>query len=301
MGAGALSWCEIVSFPPLRSLTVCAVLLFSTSPSCLLVQCPQEPQLSAQGASRVFAPAIRASPAQCRQAKMALRVGRLPKWMQIATFPGLATVSISSLQARPVQAWAGPCCPPSRGNRWRRGGPRPMAMMPPSILQNHAPPRMDPAPTARQRPPFGNATMIGSIGENEGLARPVATITIADEIGRRAKRASLLRDKSDGTAGPAILDATPVSSCSAASRSLSHTLTPVVIAPTNALRQPGIGHDGHPLRQCYEMLVWCNGWWRPATGNGERPDRDWRNGSSLGLEIKTWDARTQYTRPIERI
>lgn len=115
----------------------------------------------------------------------------------------------------------------------------------------------------------------------------VATSLSQTRLGRRAKRASLLRDKSDVDAGPAILATTPPSlSCSTTqfSHSLSHSHRMPHASgrtPTNALRQPGIGHDGHPLGRCWEMLAWCNGWWRRPRETGNEGDMDWkwRNGS----------------------
>lgn len=145
---------------------------------------------------------------------------------------------------------------------------------------------------ARQSPPLGHATMNGSIEEwgSEGLARPVS----GDHHYRRRDWADGQRGRvccatnQTSTLGQQFWDDTPLSSCSTTqfSPSLSHSHHMPHASgrtPTNALRQPGIGHDGHPLGRCWEMLAWCHGWWRRPRETGNERDMDWSGGT--GLEI----------------
>lgn len=175
---------------------------------------------------------------------------------------------------------------PSRGNRWRRRGGH---LKDPKDPKWRSPQN---GPCARQSPPLGNATMIGSIEEwgSEGLAR----LASGDHHYRRRDWADGQRGRvccatnQTSTLGQQFWDDTPLSSCSTTqfSLSLSHSHRMPHASgrtPTNALRQPGIGHDGHPLDRCWEMLAWCHGWWRRPRETGNERDMDWSGGT--GLEI----------------
>lgn len=112
---------------------------------------------------------------------------------------------------------------PSRGNRWRRRGGHPKDPKDPKWRSPQN------GPCARQSPPLGNATMIGSIEEwgSEGLARPVS----GDHHYRRRDWADGQRGRvccatnQTSTLGQQFWDDTPLSSCSTTqfSLSLSHS------------------------------------------------------------------------------
>lgn len=189
---------------------------------------------------------------------------------------------------------------PSRGNRWRRRGGHPKDPKDPKWRSPQN------GPCARQSPPLGNATMIGSIEEwgSEGLARPVS----GDHHYRR-------RDWADGQRGrvccatnqtstlgqqfwatpPSLHAAPPNSHSHSHSLTLTACLTPPVAHPPTHSASPELDMMGTP----WAAAGRC---WPGATVGGDAHGKRGTNGTWTGVEERvskflTWDARRRCPTP----